>query len=638
MGELADRLRAKMMGSPEELAEADRRFGGAEPSDVGQPSPTVPGSARIGGNEVMGVLMPTAGGIGGALAGGLVGHPAAGAVAGSAGMGALHSRMVGEDPKVGAARGAAGEVVGRVGARVLGPLVGKGVNWLADQIGPHAPRVAAALGRTMRATTIEEGAGAAQELLRAKGQTLTAGQASRATTLDTLENIADKSILGGPIVARTREGAQKAADEYLQNWSAQYLANGDRATRGKVLQDSIENLASAHNVSVGKMFEQVDQVIGGAAVDRRPLQLLAAEIMDKVQLKKTLGQGSMGSILKDILDNPSQTSLTFAQAQQLRSELLATKRAMGGSEDVMKGPAVKWINDLADKLDESIEATGQSLNGPAYALYREARALWRKGHETFNNDFINSIVGQESPEVLFDAAVRAGRPTNIRRLREALINPPRVGGRNNLSASQGRASWLAVQGTAIKDLFGKATDPITGKLSGEQLLRAIDNFGDEAGRELLPGVGFDRLKVLARTKYLTEKTASGSGVGSVAIQLQQPGAIIALGQMAHGAITGNPIGGAMGTGLATTVVLGPAGIAKAFTDPKFVDYFSRGLTTPIGTAQATRVGGQILTRLDQLGLLDKPAVDRGEPDAPQPGLTAEDVIRQRIQAKGAPAQ
>lgn len=637
MGSLADAMRRKMGQPP--LSPADKaqldRMGSFEPSEYPTSgAPAVEGSTQQGTNEMLRLGLPVLGGAAGSAVGGITPIPGGSAIGGTLGAaagGALAGKMTGEDPAQAAAVSALGEAGGRVLGHVAGPYVGQGMNWLVNKIGPYAPKVASALGRSMKSNMIEEGADAAQSLLRARGATLTAGQASRATWVDTFENIAENSILGRQRFATSHTSAQAVARSYIDDYVKSFQQIGDVAARGKSVQSAIENLAEQHTAMVGKLFEQADQALGGAAVDTRMLKLEAQRILDQAQLKKTLGQGSVGSILQDVLSKPD--FVPFSDAHQLQSELQAVKRAMPASDDVMKGPANRWLTRLWSQIDDAIEIAGARTSGAAHDAYRDARALTRVGHETWNNDFINSIVGQESPEVLFEAAVKDGRPTNIRRLRDALLNPIAVAGKQNIGAAQGRDAWQAVQGTAIQSLVGRAKNPVTGQIDGDTLLRVLSDFGDEAGRELLPAGGIDRLKTLARTMYLAQKKAGGGGVGTVAIQLMQPGAALQLGSAAAGLLTGNPaVGGGLGTKLSTTIMLGPVGIAKAFTDPRFVDYYSRGLVAPIGTAQATRVIGQILGRLGELGLMDQAAVQDTQPP---PATTLQDIQRRLMQDKTA---
>jgi hypothetical protein len=632
MGDLVDAARKRR--------EALHRYDQFEPSSEspGQPAPTygdtrIQGgmreSQRVGMNELARIGLPMAGGTAGAAAAGLVGlPPSVGAVPGAAAGGYLYGKVSGEDPTREALFGAAGEGAGRALGHVVGPHVGRGVNWLAERIAPHAPRVARALGRTMRAAGVETGAAEAQKMLTARGATLTAGQASTSSTIDMLENIAEKAVLARPKIVGTRESAQAVARSYLDDYVSAFGLTGTREQRGAAIQSALEGLADNHNAMVGKLFDQVDDQLGSAIVDRRQMLLTAQQIRDGIKLRKTAAAAKIGTILDDVLSDPSPT-MTFRDAQAWRSELLDALRDLPTSGDLMKGKAVAWARQLEASITQSMEEAGARTSGPAKQLWEDARALYRMGHEQFNNDFVNAMVRKETPEVLFQNAVKPGRPSDIARVRKALLSPPRVEGVENLSAVEGRAAWQTIQGTAIEDIVGRARDPISGQISGEQLLKTINRYGDDVGRELFGASGFDPLKRIARTLFLTQKTAGGAGTGSVAIQLLQPGAAIQLGTAA----TGQAVGGGIGTGLATTVLLAPAGLARALADPTFVDYFSRGLRTPLGTKASTRAIGQIIGRLGELGLMDQAPAPPKQEEATPPQKTIDDVTAKRIMEK-----
>jgi hypothetical protein len=489
---------------------------------------------------------------------------------------------------------------------------------------------------------VEPGAADAEAQLLSRGGTLTAGQSTSATFTDFFENIADSSLLGGPIIKTTKANAQRIANEDIATEAARFAAIPNRAVRGQLIQETLDGVTDAFGARMRVGFQGLDQDLLAAGqvtdrvVDIRPLLLQAQEVLGKVQLPSQASKSM--TLLQDVLMDPAskiaraqgkrvaprlrQEFVSFGEAQSLRSELLALTNTV---DDPMVSKTVGITKNLRTTLDEAIDDAGNRLPPGFIDKYRSLNGEWKAGHKTYNNDFIKQIAKLEDPELLFDVAVKDGMPTRITKLREALQDAPEF-----------PKVWNEIQGQWIKGLLQKSHTTIPGTnrtlLSGAELSRNLERFGEAEGA-LFPGEGLGHLKTLANTLDLTQRSAGPNRAGGMFIQLAQAGAFI---QVATG------LAGSLGASEDTQntidstswgIMLGPPALAIAFRDPRFVRYLTLGLQEPIGSKTLLRLTGQLFTRAAELGIADRSAI---LPDPNPPATAANnmvDLVNERVLGK-----
>jgi hypothetical protein len=527
----------------------------------------------------------------------------------------------------GFARGAAGEALAPPLFKYLVAPVGGGIAKVAS----HVPGLNTLAQKLMGPTNkLIPGAAEAQQQLTARGESLTAGQASNSSLIQTLEGIAEGSYGGSGVMETARAGAQRAARQDIDDFAAAFANHPDKSVRAKGIQTTLDGEVDAFRANAKTRYKAIDDALeaGGAtgvkAVDIRQTLLQAQQELADIQLPGS--SAKLVKVLDDVLrpriNNIRQArpdALTFKEAQQLRSELRAYS---SDSTDPLKTKTDKVVKDLLRSLDGAIDDAGARLPEDVVPLYRAANQFWKEGQERFNNDFIKKIVAMEEPEVLFEAAVRNGRPTHIRQLKEALRDAPDFD-----------AKWNEVQGQWLGEVLeaSKVEDTVLGSvLSGKRLVQNIRAFGEEANQALF-GRDLQPLQHMARTLELAEKSTAAGGLSGRGIRLIQGQGAFTLALGAGGLpYASDPAA----TGTAMGMVFGPAALAILMRDPRFVSMLAMGLKSPAGSRAAARMMSQLLTRADQLGVLDKPAMPQEEVAATP--STIEGLEEARVLGKGAP--
>jgi len=479
---------------------------------------------------------------------------------------------------------------------------------------------------------LEPDAAEAQKMLQARGATLTAGQASTSSVLDTAENVARNSILGRPIMQRTLKQSYEAARANIDDFALTLHATTEPHVRAKFIQAAVEGNRQGWLGAASAKYEAVDDMLRNqglthvGVVDTTPLKVFINKEASKYPLKGSAGGlAKLRALQKEVNNLPP--SITFKRAHYLRSQLGGQTPEPGTATNILGGVYKKMFGIVDEGMNEA--GMHGDLPPAILATYRDAQSFYAQGAETFNNDFIQRMVGLESPEVLYEAAVKDARPTNILRLRAALKGSPDFD-----------VHWNNIQGQWFGEALRRSERmlPDGGRtLDGTRLLQELDSLGPAAEGALFGGRGLTPAKRLARSLQLAQKEPGG-GTGAMAIQLMQPGAAIYMVSRPFvpegDARTAGDIG-------AASILLGPAVIAVAFKDARFVNYLTQGLEAPVGSAAASRAFGNLLARADQLGILDKPidtilgarkppTVQEQQEQRRGTAMTAGELLRRRI--------
>ncbi len=417
---------------------------------------------------------------------------------------------------------------------------------------------------------LEPGATEAIESVTKRGGIVTPGTALDSRTIDLLENVAEASLFGGGRLQVTKGGARDIAQDIVEDFAGKFRGAGTKEDIGQVVQELIEEGSDAFRAAGRGLFRKVDEVASGLQVDMRATKELAQRVLDKSE--GGLGSPGIRRITRTILQKDD--SVPFEVAQELRSDLIAIARQGTELVPAKAQGAGKILSKSVD--DQMVSAAKASNREEVIAAFREANAFWKQGKATFNSSFIKALA-RKSPEAVFDAGIKAGRPGTIRTLRETINSPD---------------AWKNIQGQFIDDLLRKSAD-VSGVVNGGQALRALKRFGDDALRELFPEGETKRFAQVLKTLSLTESPASAEGTGRMLIQLTQGGALLNL-------VSGGPL-----RGTSTAIILGPPTLARIFTNPTMVKLLTVGLKAPAGSEAVIRASAQLGAALQKEGLLTK---------------------------------
>lgn len=577
------RLRADIAAG---AGEAPVSPGVALPSGVGpivpegRPAPTpeelkervlslgdLPIGAIIGGTA--GGILGTAGGPAGSVAGGTLGAAGGEAVEQHVrrtfGLGGVPetSAEAAKEILLQGGLGALGEVGGqaliRGGAFVgskLAPVLRPGVKEAVEAVQPafgEAPTLRRSKWNPFRSLFKGE-----------KQQVLTPASATESITLDNLEAIAEQSFFGGGRIIRAKELTDdvitKLVDDFAEGLRGPAAA-GLKTEVGDLIFDAVRGGSDAFSAAGRGMYAQVDNLIGTAKVNIRPMKRTAERLLSEAE------EGLLGTervtLLTEFLKKADD--IPFAQAQTIRSDLLASARP-GGELTGTQAQGVAKL--LAKQTDNAMENSISGISPAAVQAYRNANKFWKEGKAVFNSGFIKGLI-KSDPSVAVNKILQADRPGQIHLLRKA-VDDPEV--------------WKKIQGTFVdKMIKAGVSDEVTQHLSGSKLLRAIRTHGPEMLQALAPKGELKPLQQFAKALALSQARQPGGKGARVIIALGQAGA---LGKVAW---TGDP------DAASVAILVGPFGIARMLTNPAvnrvIMDGFKIGGGTQALASFGSRLGG-----------------------------------------------
>jgi len=531
----------------------------------------------------------TLGAIGGAatpLPGGAIVGAGLGAAAGRAG----EQFLRGEQPEptdigLSAATSAAGQAV-------AGPLIGLAKKAVAPFAG-----------------SLRRGAAKVGEMLATKGARLSPAQATESRILDIADNITESSLFGGGRMRTMKLGQQQAVESLAEDFGIKFGAGVDSVALGDLTFDTINQGDLAFRATARSLFGAVDDLAKGfkpgkvatstvspivdqsgkpivhataavsatGGVDFGKAKAFAKDILDKQIIKSKEGN----RLLADIVKAPTQVD--FKTAQVLRSDLLAVSRPLG---ELTGEKAVQISRRLSKMVDDAMEEAGKGLDPESFAEFRRANEFFKTGKEVFNNKLLRSLMTtvQQQPEALVPR----------------LLTPRGISLLQKVKTAMPQETFRKVQASLMSEILDRAVTA-EGDFVGKTLQRQLTRLGPKYLKEAFGDTVAADLDDFAKTAMLVQQK-SPTGIGNVAIQLTQVGAVMAL-----------PVQGLRGA--SSAILLGPAVMSHIMTNPTGIKLLTTGLTLPKGTEQFTKLVTRMLAVMAKEGL--KPEVVNQDPFAGQ---------------------
>ena len=536
-----------------------------------------------------------AGGVVGGVAGGMVGGPT-GAIIGGVGGAVLgevgqqeYEKATGSEaaPKNigeqigGAAREGLFSLAGEGAGRVLVPTAQKVLRPFAKRVTPDAKE----------AITYLKGKGVVQPLLPK--------EATESHALDFLGNLAEGSIFGGGIIKDYKVNrdrilgkiADDLVDQFGQRTSKEDLGHLFEATVTGNLKTALapskvlyNNVSEATKPQMKVVFDPHTNSM--KEVPQLPVSFSLKSAKEAVrsqsELAKALrgieGEAAGDNLAKEIESLPDNVS--YEEIKSLRSRLIAKADQM--KIERRGAPAIGLTRRVIQQLHEEMDTKLKDWDPNVHSMWLEANAITAGSNKEFNSRLMRSLLrkGMEeygaNPEYIADAVLKPGASTRVRLVRKAV----------------GEDVWQRFQSVAAEDIFKRAEMP-GGQISGEKLQQVLtgrSGYGMAKLKEVFSPEQIDGFQRFANAmKVVQDRTSDASG--KMLIQMTQGGAVLNLAANMTGLAD---------TGLEATsgaILLGPAMLAKAMTNPKAVDWLIKGWQLPSGSTEAGVVGGHLLQAL-----------------------------------------
>jgi hypothetical protein len=453
---------------------------------------------------------------------------------------------------------------------------------------------------------------------------LTPGIKTSTRSLEILENIAQKSLIGGGDITRRYEAVREIgnllASDYITN--LQRVAGPD--TMGEIFFKSLAGAEDTFKSARAGAFAAVDDAMAAAGLKNFGIvpfgkltmgvkrgeklaqmakaQTQTAESLDDFLLEfEGLGdfQKTTSFIRNDVLGffggKAAQQggSLTLKQAENLR---IALNNQIGRLNKQGRGKEVGILTavrnriddelDLVSKLDDKTFEAAYKVKPPKDALLKLQNAIKFSalGAEKFNKYQIKQILSKGldttagTVDDIFQTVVRGGsKPESVKKILTNLdeltktIDP--LTKRPLMTTQQVTQMKDSLKGQLMMNIYNKALKP-TGSQYGGKFVDAssFSNSLDEYEpiiTQLFKGKELDELIALDNQLKFAygELSRLGGLPGGVFIQLKQAGAATQMLQLGAG---GFVAGGLLGPLDAPTVaiLLGPAALAKVLLKPK----------------------------------------------------------------------
>ncbi len=453
-------------------------------------------------------------------------------------------------------------------------------------------------------------------LAQVEAGSITPAMLTENAVIDQLQSIAEASLFGAGRMRAASGGARiglvAGIDDLVENAVRGVDADVlDPQAFGVMMQQSLKNSEKLYNQTLSEGYLKVAGLIDESGVvpirtnGNAPIKLWNPQLgrmqetdslgvylgkqMNEMQTNPFKGQydEAIGMIQETMAGVPQNA--TFGQLANAYKNIgrTVTKTAEGSR---MRGEILRRVSDLMERAD---------LPSNVRTLRNDLTELTKLGSRSFNNGVFAGIakkqVGQEK---IFDMIVKANQKSYTDDFL-AQINAKTAQGTRLIPLEEAKKIEDGVRGHFFKKFLddtvkydnqytyldaSKARDFVQNKYAS--FIKSGGLISKEQGKLMNEYV--DALKY-AEGKIFRPGT-TGKGRGTIFIQLKEAGAISQLG----GALALGT--GAVDPGTAGVFILGPAGLARMFSNPKLMKLVTEGVK---GTSTNSLVG---YTRyMNQLG-------------------------------------
>lgn len=385
-----------------------------------------------------------------------------------------------------------------------------------------------------------------------------AQKASPLSTGARAEQIVEHSFFGATPIKRFKWAQEQGLEDWARDISEKVWRGVDKmppSERGKAFTDAFDAADGAFRSEARAAYGVVDEQVGKEVVDVTPLKTWATEQAKKNAQFAGIGSSQTGdSLLSRITNLPD--NMKFSDAIELRSRLLKEGWQVE-SRDVARAMSSK----ATSTIDKAMEEAATKLSPDAHSAWREANAFYRKGKDTFDNEFMRGLVrkGKDQPELVGKSLFQNGEITQIKKAKDVLGSDVRT--------------WQNMKAGWLDDVITKATKE-DGSVAWSSFFGSIKNMGNETLHAIFSPKELMMIRQFDKALSTTQKLGSAGG-GSILIQLMQAGPLAALAGAGATSYTKDPeylVGG-------LTILLGPRVFANMFVNPKYHSLFMKGLNT-----------------------------------------------------------
>lgn len=475
--------------------------------------------------------------------------------------------------------------------------------------------------------------------LMPSGARLTPAQLTEAPSLEILQNLAEGSLLGSPILEGFRTQGQRAVDQTARLFADKLGQQLSPPQLGDAIVGAIQGHKESHRIPAKAIYNALDELtapterlvpqqktVVSSITDPKTGQPYTSTVTEMVRIQvnpvpvatqslkdfitplkqvakeiNNIGGELGGDTLVEMVATLPET-LTYTAAKTLRSRLTSLSDQIEGVSK--KAPALGVIKQLTNRLDTAIDSGLGTFNPHLRDTWRQANAIWRGTAERYDNDLIKGLVKAAeryhggTPERVFDMVWRRGAESDLLRLKKAL--------------GETSTEWASFKRQAVETLFDRAGLSTETSLIGKKLEDELAKMGDGALKAAFKPNELTWLREFANLAEQQQKTPQ-SGIGRMLIQMKQANIIL------NAAASGGAFAKfGLFDPLTQTIILGPAILAKLSASPVGRSLLVRGGRMPVSHPRAGEVIGRLAATLAETGqpiLTGEPASTTPPPGA-----------------------
>lgn len=484
------------------------------------------------------------------------------------------------------ATGVVGEGVGVVANKAIAKVIGKNKKLI------EGAEEAVATIEKQKAKILSSADNIYENKIRdaaATGQ-LTPGLLQEGQFIDLVENISELSLVGGGSIRYAREGAETIAQSGIDDFVKNFKVSTDDYSLGTLFQKTLTDDLNAFRAVSKTKYKALDNSLKSTnpeAVSLLNLKKTAQEELNNIGLKTE--NADIRNFLTGIIKN--KNNISFQQANNIRSDLLEISRQFsteGLSQKKARLSAI-FSKKITEAMDEAIipDATKE--------LYKDANKFYKDGAEIFNTKLFSKII-ENDPELVYKSIVAAGdRPTLIQKTFE-IIN------KRIKDPIQKDKLINSIRGQFLEDAVAKS-QKTTSQYGQELDANKLNNFLSKKKQTIKEMFTPEQIKELNQFKnalaFSQGRLKKKGGLpGGIMIQMKQSGAVMQL-------IGAGLAGGVGAPVFATSIILAPAIMAKAFTNPKIVKALTLGYKYNQNQTLRGRYFRQAIAQMSKEGLISK---------------------------------
>ena len=474
---------------------------------------------------------------------------------------------------------------------------------------------------------------------------LTPGVKSSNRTLEIIENISQKSLIGGGAITKRYEAAKMVGDLIAKDMLAQYKVVADSSDVGKLFLESLGGARGAFEKTKNKLYQNVDDILKEKGV-------IDAEIIPVNTLRESIDSltkfydGTLPKGLSEVIPQTAKKidervgKYSFAQLDSLRKRLVDLQFGAAKTEKAQIGKLIKTIDSSLDDaaLNKIIPKKAVDAKNLANDFFREGNDVFSRGIVsqllknagedglvlgkdakaiqnvfkiiTGNDNLMNTKTVFREIDALTGKNVKAGDGFDALK---RMIDPET--GKPMLTIAQGQKLKDSIRGHFLTNAMRKAEKGSKqfGKyIDSDAFSKSIDEGEGKLRKFLFQGDDAKKLEELQNTLAFAQGDLSRlPGIpGGIFIQLKQAGAagtILSLGGVGGTAVGAGLLGGFVP---AAGILLAPAVASKIMLNPKFSNLIfkesakivAKGENTPSKMAVLYR---QIIGRMLTDGVISK---------------------------------